>query len=611
MVVWLWLHVSSTAFAFPSGLSSVLDILDVTTTESTTAETLTNHDGDEVWFTRPGRVTTSTTTEPARIPKSETLQAVEFLNTIGATKFKTEEAFLGDNFVTREQAAQLAFKRLSAMPSLIKESDNDCEFSDIDDTDSTLTESVRNACKYWLFAWYEWLFSPKDTILRWHFFMVVLRAVWADVPEAMVYDEVKKRWYTTTIASTFWFNDTITRRDASLILYRVYMESKEGAADLTDLLWDLFGDDDADSSDESMDSMAEWSSSQPQPTNTTPLQGWQVDDNILFDDFLAYYEEAQPKFWKEYTAINIAKRYSITVKNSEWTIWWLSVTIEDNLGTIYEVSVDNQWAFMFYPSAYYNDESILDEITEYTLTATYGWEKKSIIMNATDTKATLTFDFTINYIVAPTTTLQLAFVIDTTWSMGDQIARIKETIKSVSLRVKDENPDLVIEYGLVAYKDKRDQYLTSTYQFTTDLEEYQTRLNALSAWGWWDYPEDINSWLEDAMEYLSWSDAPDTYGIIFLVADAPPHMDYDQQYDYRVALLRAVEQWVKIFPLASSGLDNTVWELIFRQIALITNASYIFITKWSTWETDFNVDEQSYSVADLDDLIVDIIINEL
>jgi hypothetical protein len=136
-------------------------------------------------------------------------------------------------------------------------------------------------------------------------------------------------------------------------------------------------------------------------------------------------------------------------------------------------------------------------------------------------------------------------------------------------------------------------------------------LDVLSASGWWDYEEDINSWLEDAMEYLAWSDAPNTYGITFLVADAPPHMDYNQQYDYRVALLRAVEQWVKIFPLASSGLDNTVWELIFRQIALITNASYIFITKWTSWETDYNVDEQSYSVADLDDLIVDIIINEL
>jgi hypothetical protein len=67
--------------------------------------------------------------------------------------------------------------------------------------------------------------------------------------------------------------------------------------------------------------------------------------------------------------------------------------------------------------------------------------------------------------------------------MGDQIARIKETIQSVSTRVKDENPDLVIEYGLVAYKDKRDQYLTSTYQFTTDLEIYQTRLDVLSASG--------------------------------------------------------------------------------------------------------------------------------
>jgi hypothetical protein len=87
-------------------------------------------------------------------------------------------------------------------------------------------------------------------------------------------------------------------------------------------------------------------------------------------------------------------------------------------------------------------------------------------------------------------------------------------------------------------------------------------------------------------------------------------MDYDQNYDYRVSMLRALEMGVKIFPLASSGLDNTEGEFIFRQMSLITNAKYLFITD-SKGGTDYHVDEQEYTVDRLDDLIVKLIGEEM
>ena len=98
--------------------------------------------------------------------------------------------------------------------------------------------------------------------------------------------------------------------------------------------------------------------------------------------------------------------------------------------------------------------------------------------------------------------------------------------------------------------------------------------------------------------------------IAFLIADAPPHMDYGQSYDYRTAMLRALERGIKIYPLASSGLDNTEGEFIFRQISLITNAKYVFITN-SRGGTDYHVDEQQYTVSALDDLIVNILSEEI
>ena len=38
--------------------------------------------------------------------------------------------------------------------------------------------------------------------------------------------------------------------------------------------------------------------------------------------------------------------------------------------------------------------------------------------------------------------------------------------------------------------------------------------------------------------HLSWEhDNPDTLRLIFLIADAPPHLDYQQDYDYSYTLL--------------------------------------------------------------------------
>lgn len=360
------------------------------------------------------------------------------------------------------------------------------------------------------------------------------------------------------------------------------------------------------------DSVAEKSISNNYAQNTTPLQWWEVDDNEDFAAFMSYYDEVSPDYGTDYTHIGLAERYHLTVSNPNGPISGAQIDIQDNMGTLYKLSVDNTGEYYFYPSAYYAlDDAYISEITSYTVTTSYGDTEISKTFAANESTWELEFDFVVNYIQAPRQTLQLAFVIDTTGSMWDQINKIKTTIKSVVDRVTSKKKDTDIEYGLVAYKDKNDTYITKSYQFTSDLDTYQWYLNDLRASGGWDYPEDINSGLQSAIEYLDWSDEDNVTELAFLVADAPPHMDYKQNYDYRVATLKAIQKWIKIFPLASSGLDNTVWELIFRQIALLSNARYLFITKWSTGKTDYHVDEQAYTVESLDDLIVQVILGEL
>lgn len=206
--------------------------------------------------------------------------------------------------------------------------------------------------------------------------------------------------------------------------------------------------------------------------------------------------------------------------------------------------------------------------------------------------------------------LDLAFIIDTTGSMSDQINKLKVTIESISEQVGALEVKPRIRFGMVIYRDHTDEYLTRIYDFTENLEEFKKTLNTVQADSGGDYPEDVNTALADALEQLSWSQGKNVAKLSFLIADAPPHMDYGQNYDYRTAMLRALEMGVKIFPLASSGLDNTEGEYIFRQIALITNAQYVFITN-NNGGTDYHIEEQNYSVSALDALIVKLIGDEL
>lgn len=610
-VISLWIWITS-ASSWP-----VLSMFGIDGYSTDDKEVIYATDGDEIWVKRVLKRPDTTYTSR----KTETERAILYLYDIGATKFSIEKSFEWDWLMTREQAAKLLYTWADEKPWEIGMGFYECSFTDLEDgmVDPTLKDSVIKSCQFWLFKWHDGLFSPKEEILRWHFFMVILRALRKEnVTEATVYDLAKEAGLTTTTKETFWFNNPITRRDASLILYRADLWGSEKDEALKSAFDGGMGMAYlSESMDSSVVGSAAWDDSGivaremdwDHYQSSSPLQWWEIDDNLHFDEFMTYYEGEAEKFWKDYTQINMNKRYHIVVNNVSSSFLETTLSISDNVWNLYEVSIDATWEIYFYPSAYYDGEdSNLNEVTTYTIEGglSENWDEV-VTMSADVYEREINTDWSYETIDAPQPSLNLVFVIDTTGSMWDQIKKIKETIQSVVTRVEEEHSWLTIRYWLVAYRDKYDSYLTSAYQFTDDLQEYQRRLDTLQAGWWWDYKEDMNSWLEDALEYLDWHGGLSTNNIIFLVADAPPHMDYQQEYTYRVALLRAVEKGIKIFPLASSWLDNTVWELIFRQIALVTNASYVFITKWSSWKTDYHVDEQMYSVDSLDDLLVNII----
>jgi hypothetical protein len=127
--------------------------------------------------------------------------------------------------------------------------------------------------------------------------------------------------------------------------------------------------------------------------------------------------------------------------------------------------------------------------------------------------------------------VEVAFVLDTTGSMGGLIEGAKRKIWSIARRIGEGRPRPDLRIALVGYRDLGDEYVTRVHDFSRDMDEVHERLMAFQANGGGDTPEHVSAALGAAAHQLSWSQGP-ALQIVFLVGDAPPHVDYQDGHDY-------------------------------------------------------------------------------
>jgi hypothetical protein len=195
--------------------------------------------------------------------------------------------------------------------------------------------------------------------------------------------------------------------------------------------------------------------------------------------------------------------------------------------------------------------------------------------------------------------------------MSDEIQQLKDNMITISERIHalPSNPD--VRFGMTIYRDRGDLFVSRTFDFTPDIDDFTRELADLVAEGGGDYPESLNEGLHNAIHLPEWR-VRETVSLIFLVADAPPQFIYDNDYDYAEEVFEAVERGIKIFSLASSGLDDQ-GEYIFRQLAQISSGKFLFLTYGAGGapgdDTTHHVDD--YSVLSLDELVIRLVEEEL
>jgi hypothetical protein len=142
--------------------------------------------------------------------------------------------------------------------------------------------------------------------------------------------------------------------------------------------------------------------------------------------------------------------------------------------------------------------------------------------------------------------VEVVFCLDTTGSMGGLIDGAKQKIWSICNQIAGGKPTPDLKVGLVAYRDKGDQYVTQVTDLSADLDDIHARLKKFVANGGGDTPESVNQALDDAVNKIKWSTDKKTLRILFLVGDAPPHMDYPDDVKYPQTCQKAVEKGIII-----------------------------------------------------------------
>ena len=336
------------------------------------------------------------------------------------------------------------------------------------------------------------------------------------------------------------------------------------------------------------------------------LTAGEVDDNAEWDDYVQYLRSYQGA---SVIPVDVSQRHQIWVQDSQGNpVLGAVVEVEADGQAITRLRTHSNGRSFFFPRAYTNNTK------DYIVTITVNNQTESFTIPAdTSQREWFITHPGADQIQPPQAKLDVLFLIDATGSMADEINQLKENIRAISTRIDAMPSQPDVRFGMVTYRDRGDQYVTQVTDFTPEVEDFAEILNQVQANGGGDYPEDLNEALSQAIHQPEWR-VEETVSLVFLVADAPPHLDYGQQNDYASEILQAATRGIKIYPIASSGLDEQ-GEYIFRQLAQATGGRFIFLTYgedgpgFTGTETEFQVSD--YTVSSLDDMVIKIVEEEL
>jgi len=173
--------------------------------------------------------------------------------------------------------------------------------------------------------------------------------------------------------------------------------------------------------------------------------------------------------------------------------------------------------------------------------------------------------------------IEVCFVLDTTGSMGGLIEGAKQKIWSIANEMISAQPTPELKLGLIGYRDRGDEYVVKSFSLTDDIDAIYGHLREFQAAGGGDAPESVNEALAEAIHKMPWSSDSKVLKIIFLVGDAPPHMDYPNGPKYPDLCREAAKKELIINTIQCGEMAET--KPIWQEIAKLAEGSYVGISQ--------------------------------
>lgn len=317
------------------------------------------------------------------------------------------------------------------------------------------------------------------------------------------------------------------------------------------------------------------------------LENWSFWKNLLVEDDFSMI----PDYWGFYTN----RRVSIKLQNENQALINVKLELFDENNDLEWVArTDNlgkaeMWINLYQPDENTNISDFSLKVDGQTIDTELHFIEDGVV------------DIEYNNGQVSSSQVELAFIVDATSSMSDELEFLKDDLENVINSL--DNESLSVFTSSVFYRDEGDQYVVRKSNFSPSLETTIDFINNQFASGGGDYPEALHSALNVGIEELSWTENARTR-IAFLLLDAPPHYETEILEEIRYSVKEASQKGIKIIPIAASGISKET-EFLLRYFSICTNSTYVFITDDSgIGNKHLTPSVGDYEVEYLNDLIV-------
>ena len=307
-------------------------------------------------------------------------------------------------------------------------------------------------------------------------------------------------------------------------------------------------------------------------------------------------------YWRMYTPRRVAVRVADAAGKR---LPALRITLEQNQKVLWSTLTDNQgeadlWVDPFHAQAG-TDNLVLtiDGKPQASAPKLSPW-------NVQQEEAEVNF-YIVDKANAPEKRADIAFIVDATGSMSDEIDFLKKDLVDILDRAKGGVGEVELRTAAVFYRDEQDEYLTKFSPFTNDYRKTIQYISMQYADGGGDLPEAVHTALEAGLQNLAWNTSARAR-IAFLVLDAPAHQDHQGVVESLQASIREyAKQGVKLIPVFCSSPSKEC-EFMCRFFAVLTGGTYVFLTDDSGVGGDhIEASVGDFQVEPLNDLLVRLI----